>query len=283
VQLRTRGSLVAAVIVAFSVCAPLRVAASGASDASAVFSSTPLGRCSVIAPVNPSYRNTTGNTANTYHKIGTSGEGRSIWAEHWGKVTGPQVLVIGQIHGDECSPAFLVEALRKKPATSFGVWLIPTLNPDALANGTRLTPGGIDINRDGYRLQSPETRALMNFTRSIKPVLSVHIHAPYGFVGSRNGGTAAAVANAIAKSASWGQGQGSGTLAGSRSGRAFLWDGQERVLAKHRSVLIELPATSRSEASGAPQPERLVLSTPARLRALSVRIRDAMYSALAVK
>jgi hypothetical protein len=244
------------------------------------FSSIPSGRCSVLAPGTPSYRFTAAQTAGTYRQIGKSGQGRAIWAEHWGKPTGPQVLIVGQIHGDECSPAYLVEALRQVPPKNFGIWLIPTLNPDALDKGTRLTPSGADLNRDGYSLRTPEARALMRFTKELNPVLSVHVHAPYGFVGSRNGGLAASVSKAIARSAGWRDGQGSGTLAGSKGSRAFLWDGQERVLRRHQSVLIELPATSKLEAAGAPQPERLVVVSSARLRVLTNRIRDALYGAV---
>ena len=260
-----------------ALCTYASPASAASSDATEEAASTPSGVCARTAPGTPSYRNETARSADTYRRIGKSAQGRPIWAEHWGSSTGPQVLVIGQIHGDECSPAFLVEAFRQRASSTFGFWLIPTLNPDALAAGTRRTPSGADINRDGYKLRTPEARALMSFTRELKPLLSIHIHGPYGFAGSRNGGVASAVANAAAKAAGWQQWQGSGSLASSSSGQAFLWDGQERVLPHHRSVLIELPATSRLEASGAPQPDRLVLTTPARLRLLTARVRDAIY------
>jgi hypothetical protein len=281
VQARSKALFVVATL-AIS-CALVTPARATQLDVSEDFVSTPIGKCATIAPGTPPYRSSTSRTADTHRKIGTSGEGRPIWAEHWGTPTGPQVLVIGQIHGDECSPAFLVEAIRQKAPTKFGLWLIPTLNPDALAKGSRFTPNGVDINRDGYALRTPEARALMAFTRSVKPVLTVHIHSPYGFVGSRNGGVATNAANAIARASGWSQWQGSGTLAGSRGNRGFLWDGQERVLARHRSILIELPATSKLEAAGAPQPARRVITTPAKLRTLASRIRDALYASVTTK
>lgn len=274
---------VLAVAVFLSSTASVATASSAPASAADEFATTPVGRCSTLAPGSPSYRNATNRVANSYRKIGTSSAGRPIWAEHWGSTSGSQVLFIGQIHGDECTPAFLVAAIREKAPSGFGIWLVPTLNPDALNAGTRLTPAGVDINRDGLKLVTPEARALMGFTRAIKPALSVHVHSPYGFIGSRNGGLASAAADAMARSVRWSQGSGSGTLVGvpGANGTAFLWDGQERVIAKHPSILIEMPALSAREAAGAPQPARRVSATAAQARSLALKMRDAMYSTVA--
>ena len=205
--------------------------------------------CATIVAGGVGYREST--QADEVRVIGTTAQGRPITAEHWGPQAGPQILVIGQIHGDECAPAFLVQELRQNPVTSKGVWLIPTLNPDAMELFTRLDSKQRDLNRDGYTVKAPETRALLDFTVRIKPALTIHVHSPYQWVGQYNGGAAQRLASSIARGANWG----SVKYAGGNltNGQAFLWEGQNRVLPKHPSVLIEFPAVSRFEAAGAPK------------------------------
>lgn len=195
------------------------------------------------------------STANETRVIGRSSKGRPIIAEHWGPRNGPQILVIGQVHGDECSPAYLVRELRDNPITSKGLWLIPTLNPDGLMLFVRGDSNRRDLNRDGHTKLAPETRALLNFTAEVKPSLSLHLHSPYRWVGQYNGGAAAKLSAEIARRAGWG-----GALyAGGNlpNNKAFLWEGQHKVLPGHQSVLIEFPAISKREAPGAPRKDSI--------------------------
>lgn len=217
------------------------------------YDSTPLGTCATITPDAISYRNDTGNLANSYLEIGRSRLGRPIWAEHWGSTSGPQLLVVGQVHGNECSPAWFVRAIRADPPDGYGIWLIPTLNPDGLASHGRRNADDIDINRDGRRLEAPETRALVEFTRMVRPAMSIHVHSPLQWVGWHNSRTAQRLAATITDAVGWGTYYTSGVVESDRFG--FLWEGQDAALPGHPSVLIEFPAISRREATNHVNPE----------------------------
>lgn len=231
-----------------------------------------------MVPGSVGFRNTTGNVADEYRRIGTSSEGRPIWSEHWGSRTGPQVLVLGQVHGDECAPAFMVQAIREQPPVAFGIWLVPTVNPDGLAGLTRRTAQDVDPNRDGFDLVTPEAQAVMDITRSVQPVLTIHLHSPYKWVGAHNGPLATEVASAMTKAAGWVGPYNAGRV---ESGTlAFLWEGQERVLPGAQSVLVEFPAISPLEAPDAPDPSQRQEGTVGEVRAAAVAMRDALYAVL---
>jgi protein MpaA len=124
--------------------------------------------------------------------IGRSVDGRPIEAVHR-PGPGPRVLVVGCIHGDECAGTAVVAALRRLPARD-DLWLVPTLNPDGAARGTRQNAHGIDLNRNfaaGWRragapwstydsgprpFSEPETRAARALIRRIRPSLTVWLH-----------------------------------------------------------------------------------------------------------
>lgn len=238
----------------------------------------PIGTCDTIAPGAIGFRNDTGHLADEYRRIGASSQGRTIWAEHWGAPTGAQVLVLGQVHGDECAPAWFVRAVRESPPTTFGIWLVPTINPDGLAAHTRLTAQGIDPNRDGFRLETPEAQAVMMFTAAISPVLTLHLHSPYGWVGSHNGGIARTVAQTMSDAAGWGTAFNAGRV---RSGDlAFLWEGEERVIADHPSVLVEFPAVADAESPNPPKPESKKVTSVDDVARIAVLMRDAFYAAM---
>lgn len=234
------------------------------------------GRCAGLVPGAISYRNETTNRPDEYRAIGTSEEGRTIWAEHWGSRSGAQILVLGQVHGDECTPAFMVRAIREQPPTSFGIWLVPTVNPDGLAAHTRSTADGTDPNRDGFDRATPEARAVMDITRDVQPVLTVHLHSPYGWVGAHNGPIALQVATAVSAAAGWGTPFNAGRV--NKGTLAFLWEGQERVIPGHQSVLIEFPGLSDAEAPDAPKPEMRKTATVAEVEAAASAMRDALYA-----
>jgi murein peptide amidase A len=70
------------------------------------------------------------------------------------------------------------------------LWLVPTVNPDGLAAGTRQNAHGVDLNRNwpaawahtavsGPRpLSEPENRAMRAFILRIKPKLTIWYHQP---------------------------------------------------------------------------------------------------------
>ena len=210
----------------------------------------PNGRCIKLLGKDGSYKNRSGVTANEYVLLGESSRGRRIVAEHWGNREGPQVLVIGQVHGNECTPAILVNELRRHPSTEVGMWIIPTLNPDGLARHARKIATGIDLKRDGFRRKAIETRLLFSFIERYKPVMSIHVHSPNGWVGHFNGDLAREVCRDIARRSDL-RCRNAGRVG--ESGSAFLWEGLARHVRGHQSVLIELPRTSSREASSTPR------------------------------
>lgn len=242
---------------------------------------TPIGTCDTITDGAIGYRNETGTIAERYEQIGESAQGRPIWAEHWGTSDGPQVLVLGQVHGDECAPAWFVRAIRERPPTTFGIWLVATVNPDGLAAHTRRTADDIDPNRDGFRLETPEARAVMAATERFRPALTVHVHSPYQWIGAHNGGLATQAAQAMSDAVGWGPIPNAGRVG--RDDLAFLWEGQERVIPGHPSVLIEFPAVAEAESPAPPDPAQKDVATVAVVADLAVTMRDALYTVMSAQ
>ena len=242
------------------------------------YNDIPIGTCDTITAGAIGYRNETGSLANAYERIGNSTLGRTIWAEHWGTLDGPQVLVVGQEHGDECAPAWFVRAIRERPPTTFGIWLVPTANPDGLAAHTRRTADDIDPNRDGFRLATPEARAVMYATSRYQPVLTIHVHSPYQWIGSHNDGLATVVGQAMSDAVGWGPIYHAGRV--ENGDLAFLWEGQELVIPGHPSVLIEFPAVTEAESPAPPDPSQKDVADVATVDALALAMRDAFYTVM---
>lgn len=223
----------------------------------------PTGPCDTIEAGLPGLA---GPRPSRHVEIGRSLQGRPIHAEYWGPADADQVIVIvGQVHGNECAPQLFVEAIRSRPPTSYGAWLIPTLNPDGHAAGIRQNAAGLDLNKDGGAWSQPETLALMRFTARVRPLLTVHVHSPNGSVGwygrgayvqNDPGRSSAQLSGPIAARISARTGL-TFTGAGSRPSPSiwFLWQGQRTVLPEHEAVLLELYAISDREVTTArPRP-----------------------------
>jgi murein peptide amidase A len=121
---------------------------------------------------------------------GHSIEGRVI---EW-QGSGP-LLVFGAIHGDEPASA---ELCRRWAARGAGI-VVPVVNPDGLARGTKDNARGVDLNRNfaarnwsrehppGYfpgdqPLSEPESAALAALIDERAPRLIVSVHQPFGCV-----------------------------------------------------------------------------------------------------
>jgi hypothetical protein len=128
--------------------------------------------------------------------IGHSIRGRPVAAYRLGTPRlARRVLVVGCIHGDE--PAGL-EVTRRLIARArvhgASLWVIPTLNPDGRAAGTRHNARGVDLNRNfpsewaalgvsGDRpMSEPETRAAVRLIRRLRPTITIWFHQPQRIV-----------------------------------------------------------------------------------------------------
>jgi murein peptide amidase A len=125
---------------------------------------------------------------------GHSVDGRAIRAVELG-VPGPRtVLVVGCIHGTECSGLAVVHALERRAQPRFDLWVVEDMNPDGYAAGSRLNGRGVDLNRNfpsewrplehrwspqysGPRpLSEPETRFAARIIRRLRPAVTVWFH-----------------------------------------------------------------------------------------------------------
>jgi protein MpaA len=144
--------------------------------------------------------------------IGVSASGRPLSVYQLG--AGPRsVLVVGGIDGGtESNTTALVEQLLEElPNTpdilhaGFVLLLLPAINPDGLATGTRMLADGVDANRNWptgdwetdtyvagptlipggggpYPWSEPETRALAAYVQEVRPSLIVSYHSAAALV-----------------------------------------------------------------------------------------------------
>jgi protein MpaA len=131
--------------------------------------------------------------------IGRSVHGRPIVSFRSGAV-GPvfTMLVFGSIHGDEIAGMRIARRLiaaGAPPGTELVV--VPMINPDGVAAGTRGNARGVDLNRNfpsawpplgggeysGPRpLSEPESQAARRLILRIKPEVTIWFHQPFGLV-----------------------------------------------------------------------------------------------------
>jgi protein MpaA len=128
--------------------------------------------------------------------IGQSVQGRQIDARYFGQ-SGPVVLFIASIHGDEPAGTPLLRKLQEefaaRPKLLAGrqVVMIEVANPDGLAANTRENARGVDLNRnfpaDNFNARGnhgdepgcePESAALRRFIDELRPDRVVTIHQP---------------------------------------------------------------------------------------------------------
>jgi murein peptide amidase A len=129
--------------------------------------------------------------------IGHSVQGREIRATRVGEEgAAVNVLVVGDVHGNEPAGEAIVAALRKQSVEGVAFWLVRTGNPDGRAADTRQNARGVDLNRNfpwrwrggergtyfpGRRAGSePETQALMRLVRRVRPQLGIYYHQHLG-------------------------------------------------------------------------------------------------------
>jgi protein MpaA len=139
--------------------------------------------------------------------VGHSVQDRPITVVHIAG-TGPRILVVGSIHGNEPAGIAIVRALERTHPKA-DLWLVPALNPDGLAAGTRQNAHGVDLNRNFPSLwqhfghpgstyysgpkpfSEPETRAARDLILRIKPRYTIWYHQHMDVVWAYGRSTAA--------------------------------------------------------------------------------------------
>ncbi len=201
--------------------------------------------------------------------IGTSVKGRSITSYTIG--SGPKVVVYtGAIHGDETSTRslmlrwvdYLEANVRSIPADK-RVVVIPSINPDGFAAGTRTNARNVDLNRNfdtsdwksditnesnapfpggggASPLSEPESAAIAAYIDNIRPSLIVSYHSIGGLLMANQVGSSLSLARTYSSLSGYGNSTGSSTgetFGYSVTGTAEDYYGEKLGLA---SVLIEL-------------------------------------------
>jgi protein MpaA len=140
--------------------------------------------------------------------VGHSVHGRAIRAIDVGPDSdhGANILVVGCIHGSEPAGIAIARSLiAHPPPHTADLWVVPDLNPDGVAAGTRQNAHGVDLNRNfpwrwrpqftpgnpqysGQRaLSEPESRAAYDLILRIRPRVTIWFHQPLGLVDDSGG------------------------------------------------------------------------------------------------
>lgn len=126
-----------------------------------------------------------GQSGITVSVEGKSVQSRSLYLVHATRTPNPpfRILFFAQQHGDEVSGKdallLLVQEIAENPErlpTEVDLYIVPMLNPDGAEADTRRNAAGADLNRDHIALEQPETQALHNLVRRIRPHLAVDCH-----------------------------------------------------------------------------------------------------------
>ncbi len=80
--------------------------------------------------------------------LGRSWQGRPITAIEVGNRSGTRVLVVGAVHGTETGGIPIAHALERLSPRDLDLWIVPDMNPDGVAAGTRQNAHGVDLNRN---------------------------------------------------------------------------------------------------------------------------------------
>jgi murein peptide amidase A len=131
--------------------------------------------------------------------VGRSAGGRPIMLKELGdRRHQGRVLVFGCIHGDECAARHLEPLYNGCPDPKANIYVVPDLDPDGSAAGTRLNGNGVDLNRnfsvDWRRIgrpgepeysgpqpfSEPETRLAARIIRHLRPQVTIWFHQQTG-------------------------------------------------------------------------------------------------------
>src|SRR5436309_6341399 len=180
--------------------------------------------------------------------------GRPIVVGRAGDPHGTRLLVVGCIHGTEGAGIAVARALERV-STSADLWIVPNLNPDGYARGTRQNGRGVDLNANwssGWRgggrpwdvfypgpgpFSERGTRIGRNLILRIRPRVTIWLHQHMNLVWA------------------WGPSTTAGRIYARAAGMRFYhrhWlpgtaaDWQNHHLPGSASFTVELPAGSLS-------------------------------------
>jgi len=139
--------------------------------------------------------------------LGRSVEGRPIIAVETGDLDARRrALIVGCIHGNETAGIAVADRLAQTaPSAELDLWIIPDLNPDGVAAGTRDNADRVDLNRNFpwqwrpltgvyysglHALSEPESRIAYRLVKRLAPTVSVWFHQHLDVV-DESGGTVA--------------------------------------------------------------------------------------------
>lgn len=130
--------------------------------------------------------------------FGESANGLPITAFQFGK-SGPEVLILGGVHGDEPEGVILAQGLLKKFSTDFPyklkLTIVPLFNIDGILNQSRVNARGVDLNRNlptkdwtakahkeryapgSEPCSEPENKALVQFLTQNPPNMLFSLHS----------------------------------------------------------------------------------------------------------
>lgn len=119
-----------------------------------------------------------------------------------------KVLVVGDIHGNEAAGMRITRRLvAGEPPARTDLLVVPTINPDGVAAGTRGNAHGVDLNRNfPFRwrplgggeysgpgpLSEPETQAAYGLILRTHPDVTIWFHQPFGLIDKPEGNPFAA-------------------------------------------------------------------------------------------
>jgi protein MpaA len=122
--------------------------------------------------------------------LGRSWQGRAIRAVEVGNPAGTPVLVFGCIHGNETGGIPIAHALTRLSPPDLDLWIVPVLNPDGVAGGSRGNAHGVDLNRnfpwrwrpmDGVYESGPRALSEREARIAQRLILRVHPHVTVWF------------------------------------------------------------------------------------------------------
>ncbi len=217
---------------------------SGSVEPSVLPSPTLVPPTRSVTPPTPTARQPLPSPTPQFHErrlLGYSQEGRPIVSHcfGWGEA---KLVLLGDIHGGTEENTYhlmseIVAYYQKNPgqvSPQVTLWVIPTINPDGLAHGTRFNSRGVDLNRnadtdhDGcpendwspdifdseehapggggkHPFSEVETRILRDFLVDAQVVISYHSQAGLVLAGGCGEGPSLQLAHLLAGATGYGE------------------------------------------------------------------------------